>query len=578
MAPSRLRWPARLCRLAVVATGLALFFFLASSVPTLRLPLTPYRLETGPVGLVMVALGIVLCFTPAKLTLAATWTLTLIAGLFVVAYRPPERGDQLVDVEAIRAEPEKPRAKRTWATKEDWFDEIWDLDPVLATRIRAGVVGQEHHRDFDCVYTIDADGCRATPQPQNPDAPRVAFLGCSFTFGTGVADQETFASILAKEAWPGIAVKNLGTSGWGTTHARLRFKEILSEPRRPTAIVYFAIAAHLQRNFRRRSWANKVNTSLPLFEWENGKLVHKGLIPPSEANWDDGPKVIEQERSITTTLLNEMVDEANQAGVPFLVAMLYDTKLDPDQRAMADAIAASRAPFLDFRDALIDFFPIDYHPTPLGHRLVARAIAGSKAFAEALRMPELHKPESVSLGNVSWNGWRRRYQTVDTRDAIRPLGDPKGFRLERVYADQNQKFHPHLMLPFFRLDTSAAIRCRFKVRSDEPRDLHVDWQREVPTLEYVSPGQVVKCGREWTSADLTFRLKDASSWLSLRMIPQSNTSPVEVADLEVTRDGHAVSPTLDFHAWRPGALNRLIGETGAPDRPRPKTARAFSRE
>ncbi len=67
-------------------------------------------------------------------------------------------------------------------------------------------------------YRTDADGWRVTPKPSKPAAPEIVILGCSFTWGIGVEDTETYPWILGTEAWPDHRIR--------TSHAPLgeRFK------------------------------------------------------------------------------------------------------------------------------------------------------------------------------------------------------------------------------------------------------------------------------------------------------------------------------------------------------------------
>src|SRR4051812_5489250 len=76
--------------------------------------------------------------------------------------------------------------------------QIFDADAELGWRLRPG-----SYRTFagDKTVTILRDGSRATGSPEKP-APDLALLGCSYTLGWGLSDDETFAWKL-HERFPG---------------------------------------------------------------------------------------------------------------------------------------------------------------------------------------------------------------------------------------------------------------------------------------------------------------------------------------------------------------------------------------
>jgi hypothetical protein len=75
---------------------------------------------------------------------------------------------------------------------------------------------------YDTVFTIGPDGFRVTPQYEAKQANRINFLGDSFTFGEGVADNQTMAyyvgDLVNRDAGTKLKplqVKNYGIHGWG---------------------------------------------------------------------------------------------------------------------------------------------------------------------------------------------------------------------------------------------------------------------------------------------------------------------------------------------------------------------------
>jgi hypothetical protein len=75
---------------------------------------------------------------------------------------------------------------------------------------------------YDTIFTIGPDGFRVTPQYDAKQSHRINFLGDSFTFGEGVADNQTMAyyvgDLIYKQSDSKLSplqVKNYGIHGWG---------------------------------------------------------------------------------------------------------------------------------------------------------------------------------------------------------------------------------------------------------------------------------------------------------------------------------------------------------------------------
>lgn len=107
--------------------------------------------------------------------------------------------------------------------------------PVLDGRTNVGLDGQpftgwftpgsvyrQVSNEYDAITTITDKGHRV---PGSDGSPDVVFLGDSFTYGYGLKDDETFASIYC--ARKQIACANLGMPGSGTSRQVHRLEEFL---------------------------------------------------------------------------------------------------------------------------------------------------------------------------------------------------------------------------------------------------------------------------------------------------------------------------------------------------------------
>ena len=70
-------------------------------------------------------------------------------------------------------------------------------------------------RDWRFTYTTNQLGRRGPYVPVGSGVPTVVALGDSFTFGIGVADDQVYTEVLARELGPAFRVVNGGVPGWG---------------------------------------------------------------------------------------------------------------------------------------------------------------------------------------------------------------------------------------------------------------------------------------------------------------------------------------------------------------------------
>jgi len=108
---------------------------------------------------------------------------------------------------------------------------------------------------IDAVYTFTEHGARATKG--SPGGDTWLFMGCSYTFGEGLNDDETLPSHFSKELGYAANVVNLAFRGYGA-HQMLRSLEL--DLPRPSVhppvrqLVYTALWPHVIRSAGRAQW------------------------------------------------------------------------------------------------------------------------------------------------------------------------------------------------------------------------------------------------------------------------------------------------------------------------------------
>jgi len=385
---------------------------LTSSV---NLPLTRFRLESSVllvIGGLALGAGFIARRRSAEiaLMLAALLAAAIVAG--GLCYRRVTRGDLSFGLL---------HPPRFWTSPTAWGEGEVGWDPVVGMVLPPNVVGRQVSEDFDVVYHSGPEGWRILPEPsKTPPDSEIWFLGCSFSFGAGVDDDESYIYRLAR-AWPESRVRNFSVSGYGTTNAYLNLKNQLSRRSKPTVVVYAWISHHQKRNYLRRSWHGSSNAAIiPRFEVVDGHLHWVGFVPGAQATLEDGPALDETEFRITVALIREMARLSRERSIPLVMLLLQG----PDFRvpmAVADEPGIS---ILDVSAVSNSFYPHDGHPTKMWHQSVARAIASHPLFASLTSNPKLHAPSAIpEIPMQGWAYWDGRKDGAVRCDYPRGLGD-----------------------------------------------------------------------------------------------------------------------------------------------------------
>lgn len=87
---------------------------------------------------------------------------------------------------------------------------------------------------------------------EKSDEPEIWILGCSFTHGWSLNDEDTFPWVL-QEKMPTCEVVNFGVRGYGTLQMLIQFKDALEKRKKPDVVVVTYASFHDERNTFLRS-------------------------------------------------------------------------------------------------------------------------------------------------------------------------------------------------------------------------------------------------------------------------------------------------------------------------------------
>ena len=248
---------------------------------------------------------------------------------------------------------------------------------------------------YDVVYTISDRGVRVTRG--NPNGDTWLFMGCSIMFGSGVNDNETLPAYFSADLDYRANVVNLGFQGYGP-HQMLRSLEI--DRPRPLLhgvvrqVVYEGISTHAMRAAGRAKW----DLYGPSYALTPDGVTYVGRFHDHLAGFilkalqrsDFFPFVLD--RTFYRSSLTEedieryarIVERSAQLsferyGAGFVV-VFWDEKTESSRRILQrlrktnlQIVALSEVIPRKEWDSLT--FPMDGHPKPELHRMLAGALA-----------------------------------------------------------------------------------------------------------------------------------------------------------------------------------------------------------
>jgi hypothetical protein len=262
---------------------------------------------------------------------------------------------------------------------------VWKTEGV-GHPIRAGADG----------FRVDHRGGSGTPGQADAAAPRIAFAGDSFTFGTGVEFADTFAARAA--AALGARVENRGMPGFGVDQMWRTVERVVLAEDAPDLLVVAFILDDFERSltgFREQEGFGK-----PMYRLDDGRLVRR------TAAEDPGPLVrwLERRSRLWTASkgLMRRLGELHGIGEWWELNSAFLDAIVAAARASATKVAivfipirrrwrpfaaldnhlrqeAPDVPLLDLGVAWSEpppgaFYELDGHLTAEGHRLVAEAL------------------------------------------------------------------------------------------------------------------------------------------------------------------------------------------------------------
>lgn len=231
---------------------------------------------------------------------------------------------------------------------------------------------------YDARYTLDEKGRRVTPVANAKPLADILLFGCSFTFGFGLEDDDTWPWKLGQLLGPEWRIYNYAYSGFGAQQMlNMLERGKVEAPAAPFRQAFFlSINHHLSR------FSGLFTIPSSRYVKENGKIVRKGLtldspysLLASPPAYFDGSQLA---RMVVEKLGSRAAEKQKDEFLEIYIWLIqqsarilrekYDTPLTvllwPDAEWMGPAMQAAGLHTIDLRPMLLDWARTDgvsYH-------------------------------------------------------------------------------------------------------------------------------------------------------------------------------------------------------------------------
>jgi hypothetical protein len=229
---------------------------------------------------------------------------------------------------------------------------LHEFDPVLGWKNKPGHYSYPAYNrigpNVEVTFLDDSSRVTSVNNTGGKSGKSVVLVGCSFTEGWAVSDNETYPWKL-QERFPSARFYNYGTAGYGTYQSLLMLERVLPRVKSPAVVIYGFIMDQEHRNVAPAEWlrlmsaySRRAHLYLPYVTVDsNGKLIRhapekyitfpfreqSALAAFAEERYTlfKTRGRLERSHEATEKLILEMQKLASGYGAKFIVVLLGDS-------------------------------------------------------------------------------------------------------------------------------------------------------------------------------------------------------------------------------------------------------------
>ncbi|UKN01776.1 hypothetical protein K6119_18800 [Paracrocinitomix mangrovi] len=247
------------------------------------------------------------------------------------------------------------------------------------------------------------DGTRLTVGKSDSAKANIHLLGCSITYGYGVNDEQTFASVLQKK-FPDYNIINHGVMGYGSVQSCMQLKELKAENDGDMVFLMFSkqhlirntlsqeFRSHLKIGFENSSkdLNNKMGDAafpcvsecggeISFVKWNELYENYPGREWLASINFiqttiDQASDNKERQVEVSACVINDMLDKCLDKRFIFGIACIDDNENTDHVKSKVKCNNWLDIGF-DFENNNLTNYPYDTHPNAEGHKVIADKLA-----------------------------------------------------------------------------------------------------------------------------------------------------------------------------------------------------------
>ncbi|WP_148285390.1 SGNH/GDSL hydrolase family protein [Nonlabens dokdonensis] len=286
-------------------------------------------------------------------------------------------------------------------------EEPFIADDSLGIVLKTGTydITLNHKLTFTSTHQENQTRRVAFKEERQIDSEKIAVLGCSFTYGYGVNDEEHFTSLLQKRH-PNFDFVNYGVIGYGTTHGYLQLKKWDENNEVPKMVILNFATDHFNRNVLSSSYRRALSIGFNRSLGNTNQLMNDARYPVtlnskleiSHVKWnemyedwmgrsvfssinfiqtksDEINDLANQPVEITYSLIKEMKTICDKNNAKFIVSFLDENEQSKTLKERLTNLGITMVDVdFDFQNKKMINYPYDNHPNALGHKMIADKI------------------------------------------------------------------------------------------------------------------------------------------------------------------------------------------------------------
>lgn len=282
-------------------------------------------------------------------------------------------------------------------------------DEQLGVRLNPGHYKVTLNKHLSYTATHLTSGYRKCGESK-VDGPLIAFYGCSFTYGTGVTDEEVYPYLLQEE-YNFLKIENRAVPGYGQAQMLAVLERDMHKPNKPSVVVLNYLSFHNERNTLNASYRQNLRIgygitkrddpgiarfkcAYPSGKMVNGKLVldqlsmqeinstfpfisHSAATNALQNLWSQKSINAQEDEKVTFALIDQIQRICAKQGVKLVISTMTNDKVTKrfiqhcESRSITTIDIA-----VDFTKKGFNNKPYDQHPSALAHRKIAEKLEG----------------------------------------------------------------------------------------------------------------------------------------------------------------------------------------------------------